>query len=262
MVRATGVAEALREDQLRRYSRQMILSEIGGSGQRRLLTARVLVVGAGGLGSPAALYLAAAGVGTLGLVDADRVEVSNLQRQILHGVDDLERPKVLSGRDRLEALNPDIRVVPHAVRLDAASAAALVEDYDVVVEGSDSQATKLAVSDACVARGRPLVVAGILGWDGQLLVQVPGVTPCYRCVYREAAPAGSVPTCQAAGVVGPVAGVVGSMQALETLKLLLDLPSPLQGRLLFYDGRRGETTLVSAQRDPGCRACGERMERP
>jgi adenylyltransferase/sulfurtransferase len=239
----------------------MVLSEIGGSGQRRLLAARVLVVGAGGLGSPAALYLAAAGVGTVGLVDGDRVELSNLQRQILHGSDDLDRPKALSGRTRLEALNPDVRVVPHAVRLDAGSAAALVGGYDVVVEGSDSQVTKLEVSDACVARGRPLVVAGILGWDGQLLVTVPGATACYRCVYREPAPSDSVPTCQAAGVVGPVAGVVGSMQAVEALKLLLDLPSPLRGCLLCYDGRRGETTLVRARRVPGCRACGERAER-
>jgi adenylyltransferase/sulfurtransferase len=154
-----------------------------------------------------------------------------------------------------------VRVVAHPIRLDAASAALLVDDYEVVVEGSDNQATKLQVNDACVARGRPLVVAGIQGWDGQLLVAVPGVTPCYRCVYREAAPEGSVPTCAAAGVVGPVAGVVGSMQALEALKLLLDLPSALRGDLLLYDGRRGETTVVSARRDPACRACGGRMER-
>jgi adenylyltransferase/sulfurtransferase len=221
----------------------------------------VLVVGAGGLGSPAALYLAAAGVGTVGLVDAERVELSNLQRQILHDVADLERPKVQSARARLEALNPDVRIVPHALRLDAASAAALVADYDVVVEGSDNQATKLRVSDACVARGRPLVVAGIQGWDGQLLVAVPRVTACYRCVYREEAPEGSVPTCAAAGVVGPVAGVMGSMQAVETLKLLLDLPSEVRGRVLFYDGRSGDTTVVNARRDPACRACGVGVER-
>jgi adenylyltransferase/sulfurtransferase len=247
--------------QIRRYSRQLLLPEVGGAGQGRLFAARVLVVGAGGLGSPASLYLAAAGVGTLGLADGDRVELSNLQRQILHDTKDLDRPKALSGQARLEGLNPEVRVIPHVGRLGAAEIRGVVEAYDLVVEGSDDQATKLLANDAAVALGRPLVVAGILGWDGQLLVVRPGLTPCYRCVYGSGAPSGTIPSCEAAGVVGPVAGVLGSMQAVEALKLLLGVESGLAGRLLCYDGRSGDTTTVVARRDPACAACGDRAER-
>jgi len=244
------------ETEIRRYSRQMILPEIGGGGQARLRQARVLVVGAGGLGSPAALYLAAAGVGTLGLVDSDRVELSNLQRQILHGTKALDLPKVTSAQERLEELNPDVRVVPHRLRLDGENAASLVRDYDVVVEGSDNLGTKLVVNDACVALGRPLVVAGILRWDGQLLVVRPGESACYRCVYRREAPEGTVPTCEAAGIVGPVAGVVGSLQAVEALRLCLGLPSAAIGRLLLYDGAVAEIRAITVRPDPTCPACG------
>lgn len=257
---ATGRAEPARlgftEAQLRRYSRQMVLSDVGGAGQARLLASRVLVVGAGGLGSPAALYLAAAGVGTIGLVDPDAVELSNLQRQILHDTRDLDRPKVVSGQARLEALNPDVRVVPIPARLDPASARAHCRGWDVVVEGTDSLATKLAVNDACVALGVPLVVAGVLGWDGQLLVVRPGETACYRCVYRAEPPPGTVPSCEAAGIVGAVAGVLGSLQAVEALRICLGLPTPHAGRVLFYDGARGETTTALAPRAPECPACG------
>ena len=244
------------EAEIRRYSRQMILPEIGGGGQARLRQARVLVVGAGGLGSPAALYLAAAGVGTLGLVDSDRVELSNLQRQILHGTKALDLPKVASAQERLEDLNPDVRVVPHGLRLDRENVLGLLEHYDVVVEGSDNLATKLVVNDACVARGRPLVVAGILRWDGQLLVVRPGESACYRCVYRREAPEGTVPSCEAAGIVGPVAGVVGSLQAVEALKLCLGLPSAATGRLLLYDGAVAEIRAITVRPDPTCPACG------
>lgn len=247
-------------EQIRRYSRQMILPGVGGAGQARLLRARVVVVGAGGLGSPAALYLAAAGVGTIGLVDSDAVEVSNLQRQILHDTKDLDRPKVFSGQARLLALNPDVRVIPHHERLTAATARAVLSGYEAVVEGSDNLATKLVVSDACVALSLPLVVAGVVGWDGQLMVVRPGQTACYRCVYRAEPPAGTLPTCEGAGIMGPVAGVVGSLQAVATLRLLLGLDAPA-GRVLFYDGATGETTTVTARRDPECPACGERAER-
>ena len=239
------------EAEIRRYSRQMILPEIGGGGQARLRQARVLIVGAGGLGSPAALYLAAAGVGTLGLVDSDRVELSNLQRQILHGTKALDLPKVTSAQGRLEELNPDVRVMPHGLRLDRENARGLLEQYDVVVEGSDNLETKLVVNDACVALGRPLVVAGILRWDGQLLVVQPGASACYR-----EPPEGTVPTCEAAGIVGPVAGVVGSLQAVEALKLCLGLPSAAIGRLLLYDGAVAEIRAITVRPDPTCPACG------
>ena len=244
------------EADLRRYSRQMILPEVGGTGQARLRQARVVVVGAGGLGSPAALYLAAAGVGTLGLIDSDRVELSNLQRQILHGTKALDLLKVSSAQERLEDLNPDVRVVPHALRLDATSARAVLEPYDVVVEGSDNLPTKLAVNDACVALGRPLVVAGILRWEGQLLVVRPGETACYRCVYRREPPAGAVATCEAAGIIGPVAGVVGSLQAVEALRLCLGLGSAAAGRLMLYDGAVAELRAITVRPDPTCPACG------
>ncbi len=244
------------EADLRRYSRQMILPEVGGAGQARLRQARVLVVGAGGLGSPAALYLAAAGVGTLGLVDSDRVELSNLQRQILHGTKSLDLPKVASAQARLEDLNPDVRVVPHELRLDRDNARDVLVAYDVVVEGSDTLATKLVVNDACVALGRPLVAAGILRWDGQILVVRPRETACYRCVYRREPPEGAVPTCEAAGVLGPVAGVVGSLQAVEALKVCLGLETAAAGRLLLYDGAVAELRAITVRRDPACPACG------
>ncbi len=250
------------EEQLRRYSRQMILPEVGGGGQARLLAARVLVVGAGGLGSPATLYLAAAGIGTLGLVDSDGVELSNLSRQILHGMKDLERPKVFSGRARLEAQNPDVRVVPYHVRLSADNVRDVVAGWQVVVEGSDNLPTKLLVNDACVALGVPLVVAGIVRWDGQLMVVRPGETACYRCAVPALPPAGAIPSCEEAGILGPVAGVMGSLQAVEALKLCLGLPTPTAGRLLFYDGLAAEAKSVAARRDPACPACGQIPSRP
>ena len=243
------------DEQIRRYSRQMILPEVGGDGQARLRQSRVLVVGAGGLGSPAALYLAAAGVGTLGLLDSDRVELSNLQRQILHDLKDLGSPKALSGQARLEALNPEVRVVAHCLRLGPTNAVGVLSGYDVVVEGSDSLATKFLVNDVCVRLGIPLVVAGILGWEGQLLVVRPGATACYRCVYRRE-PAQAMPTCEAAGIVGPVAGVVGSLQGVEALKLCLGLPTVLAGRLLLYDGTAGGLVPLATARDPACATCG------
>jgi molybdopterin-synthase adenylyltransferase len=244
------------EEEFRRYSRQMLLPQVGGAGQARLRNARVLIVGAGGLGSPAALYLAAAGVGVLGLADPDAVELSNLQRQILHGTKDLDRPKVHSGQARLEALNPGVRVVPHRLRVGPANAGELVEGYDVVIEGSDDLATKLAVSDACVARGRPIVVAGIVGWDGQLLVVRPGETACYRCVVPTLPAAGALPSCREAGILGPVAGVMGSLQAIEALKLCLGMASRTTGQLLLYDGQAARLDGVAVRRNPACAACG------
>ncbi len=252
MIQPFGLPEAA----IRRYSRQMILPEVGGAGQARLGAARVAVVGAGGLGSPVALYLAAAGVGVLGVIDADRVELSNLQRQILHGTKSLDVPKVASAQARLEDLNPDVEVVAHPVRLGAANAREILAGYDVVVEGSDTLATKLAVNDACVLLRRPLVAAGIAAWDGQLLVVEPGRTACYRCVYRHEPPEGAVPTCAGAGILGPVAGVLGALQAMEALKLCLGLGTVAAGRLLLFDGTAVTLRSIEARRDPACPACG------
>lgn len=240
---------------LRRYSRQMLLAEVGGAGQRRLREARALVVGLGALGSPVVLYLAAAGVGTLGLADHDRVELSNLGRQVLYDVKDLERPKVACARARVEALNPDVRVVTHQLRVEAATAPALVAGYQVVVECSDSLETKLAVNAAGVAAGVPLVIGAAAGWEGQVLLVRPGTGPCYRCVYGTGPPPGAVPTCEAAGILGAVAGVVGSLQAVAALRLCLGLGATAAGELWVYDGATGEVRAIRARRRPDCPAC-------
>lgn len=248
---------SLSEAEILRYSRQIILRQVGAEGQQRLKAAHVLVVGAGGLGSPAALYLAAAGVGTVGVCDDDVVDLTNLQRQVIHATADLGRPKAASAAEHLRALNPEIQVVEHRARLVAVNAAGILSSYDAVVDGSDTFASKFLVNDACAALGLPYVFSGILGFEGQLLTVVPGRGPCYRCFFREPPAAGSVPTCAQAGVLGPVAGVLGSLQALEVLKLLLGVGSPLVGRLLLFDGLRLAFREVEVRRDPRCPACGE-----
>lgn len=248
---------SLCDAEILRYSRQILLPQVGGAGQERLKAARVLVVGAGGLGSPAALYLAAAGVGTLGICDDDRVDLTNLQRQVLHGTNDLGRPKVASAAARLQALNPEIQVVEHPERLRGRNAARLLTGYAAVVDGSDTFASKFLINDACAALGIPHVFAGIVGFEGQLLTVRPGRGPCYRCFFREPPAPGSVPTCAQAGILGPVAGVLGSLQALEVLKLLLDVGAPLVGRLLLFDGLGLLFREVAIHRDPRCPACGD-----
>jgi adenylyltransferase/sulfurtransferase len=248
------VTGSLTDEQLRRYSRQLLLPEVGGPGQARLRAARVLIVGAGGLGSPAALYLTGAGVGVLGLVDGDAVELSNLHRQVLHGVKDLDRPKVYSAQARLGELNPDVRVEPRLLRLEAANVTDALRGWDVVVEGSDNLATKLLVNDAASRLGQPAVIGAATGWEGQLLVVRPGVTPCYRCVVPREPPAGSVASCHEAGILGPVAGVIGCLQAVEALKVVLGLP--VAAGLLVYDARSGTTATVAVRRRPAC-ACAE-----
>jgi molybdopterin/thiamine biosynthesis adenylyltransferase len=254
----SGGRVALPDAALRRYSRQMLLPEVGGRGQARLRATRVLVVGAGGLGAPAALYLAAAGVGVLGILDSDLVELSNLGRQVLYDTGDVDRPKVLAARTRLEALNPDVRVVPHHVRLVEENARRLLGDYEVVVEGSDDLHTKFVANQACVDAGIPLVVGAVAGWEGQLLVVRPGRSACYRCVYQGEPPAGTIPSCELAGILGPVAGVVGSLEAVAALRLCLGLGAPGDGgTLVLYDGMTGETTTVTVRRDPRCPACGK-----
>jgi adenylyltransferase/sulfurtransferase len=247
----------LSEAEILRYSRQIILPLVGGAGQERLKAGRVLIVGAGGLGSPAALYLAGAGIGTLGICDYDRVDLTNLQRQIIHETEGVGRLKTTSAAQRLSALNPEIRVVQHPVKLTASNASEILGGYDLVIDGSDTFASKFLVNDACAFLGIPHVFAGILDFEGQLLTVIPGRSPCYRCIFREAPPEGSVPTCSQAGILGPVAGVLGSLQALEALKVLLGLGEAMAGRLLLFDGLILTFREVKIGRDEKCPACGE-----
>ncbi len=247
-------AEAARR--VSRYHRQIILPELGLAGQRALSASRVLVVGAGALGSAAALYLAAAGVGTIGIADGDRVDLSNLHRQVLHGTGDIGRLKTASAKDRLAALNPEVDVVEHPAYLDSASVMDVMAAYDVVVDGSDSFAARYLVNDAAVMLGKPLVSAAILRFEGQLMVFRPGAG-CYRCVFPEPPPAGTVPSCAEAGVLGAVAGVLGSAQAVEALKLLGRMGEPMVGRLGLYDAWTGRWQQVQVARDPACAVCGD-----
>ena len=240
-----------------RYARHLVLPEVGVEGQERLKAARVLVVGAGGLGSPASLYLAAAGVGTLGLVDFDEVDVTNLQRQILHGTSDVGRPKLDSARDRLSDVNPHVDVVTHAMRLTSENALAVLEAYDVVVDGTDNFPTRYLVNDACVLLGKPNIYGSIFRWEGQVSVFAVEGGPCYRCLFREPPRPGLVPNCAEAGVLGVLPGVVGSLQALETIKLILGKGKSLVGRLLIFDALDLSWREVEVRRNPDCPVCGD-----
>ena len=250
-------AAELSDADLERYARQIVLREVGPEGQRRIRDASVAVVGAGGLGSPALLYLAAAGVGRLTIVDDDRVSLDNLQRQVLHDSGAVGEPKVHSALRRLDALNPEVRVRTVERRLDAENAAALLRGHDVVLDGSDNFPTKFAVNDACVELGICAVIGGILRFDGQVVVVPPG-GPCYRCLFREEPPPGQVPTCSAAGVLGPVAGVVGSLQASEALRFIVGAGAPQAGRVLTVDLLDPRVRAVPFAADPDCPACGRR----
>jgi adenylyltransferase/sulfurtransferase len=247
----------LTDEEIRRYSRHILLADVGGRGQVKLKDASVLVVGAGGLGSPVALYLAAAGIGRLGLIDGDVVEVSNLQRQILHETPDMGRPKVESAAERLVRLNPHVQVETHRKRLTAANAREIIAAYDVIVGGVDNFPTRYLLNDACVLAKKPLVEAGILRYDGMVMTIKPGEGPCYRCIFPEPPAPGSVPTCSEAGVLGALAGVIGSLQAFEVLKLILGIGEPLVGRLLMFEGLNGRFREVEWERNPKCPACGE-----
>jgi molybdopterin/thiamine biosynthesis adenylyltransferase len=253
------MARPLSDDQVERYARHLILREIGGAGQQALLAARVLVVGAGGLGAPLVTYLAAAGVGTIGLVDDDRVSLSNLQRQIIHRTADVGRLKVDSAADTVAALNPDVNVVRHALRLDASNALDLVGAYDVIADGSDNFATRFLLNDACYFARRPLVSAAIGEFEGQLATWKAhtGTCPCYRCLFPAPPPAGTVPNCTEAGVLGALAGVMGSLQAVEVVKEILGLGTSLAGRLMIYDALDARTRTLKIPRDPACALCGE-----
>jgi len=246
----------LSEEQIRRYSRHLILPEVGGSGQRKLLNGKVLLVGAGGLGSPAALYLAAAGVGTLGIVDFDVVDLSNLQRQLLHHVHDVGRPKVQSAVEAIADLNPDVKVVPYQEALSSANVRTIFSEYDVIVNGSDNFPTRYLANDACVFLKKPLVDGSIFKFEGQATVLLPG-HGCYRCLYPAPPPPGVVPSCAEAGVLGVICGVIASIQGVETIKLLLGLGETLAGRLVFFDALSMEFRQVKYRRDPECPVCGD-----
>ncbi|MGH7630907.1 MAG: molybdopterin-synthase adenylyltransferase MoeB [Gemmatimonadales bacterium] len=249
---------ALSHDELVRYARHLSLPDVGRAGQERLKAARLLVVGAGGLGSPAALYLAAAGVGTLGLVDADRVDLSNLQRQILHGTAGVGSPKVASAGRRIGDLNPFVRVEAHDLRLEAANAADLLARYDVIVDGSDNFPTRYLVNDVCVWLGKPLVYGSIFRFEGQASVFHALHGPCYRCLYAEPPPPELVPNCAEGGVLGVLPGVIGSVQALEAIKLVLGVGETLLGRLLVFDALALSFRELRLRKDPECPVCGER----
>lgn len=250
----TAFSEAERE----RYARHFSLEEIGVSGQRALKDASVLIVGAGGLGCPAALYLAAAGVGRVGLADPDRVDASNLQRQVLYGVDDVGAYKVDLAAARMEAIQPEIQVDRHRVRVTSENALELLEPYDIVIDGTDNFPTRYLVNDACILLGKPNVYGSILRWEGQLSLFGVEAGPCYRCLFREPPPAGLVPNCAEAGVIGALPGMIGSAQALEAIKWVTGVGEGLVGRLLLFDARSMHWREIELRRDPECPVCGDR----
>ena len=245
------------EEQIRRYSRHMLLPTVGAMGQKKLLNARVLLLGAGGLGSPAALYLAAAGVGTIGIVDFDTVDLSNLQRQILHRQEDVGKPKVESAMRTLNSLNPDVNVIPFRTRLYSDNVFDVIKDFDFIVDGTDNFQTRYLINDATVMTNKTVVHGSIFQFDGQVTVFKPHDGPCYRCLFPQPPPPGAVPNCAEAGVFGVLPGIVGSIQAVETLKLILGEGDPLIGRLLIFDALAMEFSEVKIRRDPNCPVCGD-----
>jgi molybdopterin/thiamine biosynthesis adenylyltransferase/rhodanese-related sulfurtransferase len=253
-----GDLPALSQQELLRYSRHLILPNVELEGQRRLKAARVLIVGAGGLGSPVALYLAAAGVGTLGLVDFDAVDVTNLQRQLLHGTKDVGRPKLLSAQERIRDVNPHVHVEPYETRLTSANALEILRDYDLVVDGTDNFATRYLTNDACVLLGKPNVYGSIFRFEGQASVFATADGPCYRCLFPEPPPPGLVPSCAEGGVLGVLPGMIGTIQAAEALKLILGVGGTLVGRLLLVNALTMEFRTVRLRKDPTCPACGTR----
>ena len=246
----------LSHEELLRYSRHLTLPDVGLDGQAKLKDARVMLVGAGGLGSPAALYLAAAGVGTIGLVDFDLVDRSNLQRQILHGTSDIGTPKTDSARARLHDINPHVAVETFAARLSSANALDILRDFDIVVDGSDNFPTRYLVNDACVFLGKPNVYGAVFRFDGQVSVFSAKEGPCYRCLYAEPPPPDLVPSCAEGGVLGVLPGIIGSLQALEAIKLIVGFGEPLIGRLVLFDGRRMQFRELALEKDPDCPVCG------
>jgi adenylyltransferase/sulfurtransferase len=254
-----NVSMELNDNQVQRYARHILLKEVGGKGQAKLLEARVLVIGAGGLGSPVLLYLAAAGVGTIGVVDDDIVDLTNLQRQVVHTTAAVGRPKVDSAKETVAAINPDVRLVPHNARIVAGNALDLIAGYDIVADGSDNFATRFLVNDACYFAAKPLVSAAILRFDGQVSTFKAfeeGENPCYRCLFGGPPPAGQIPSCAEAGVLGTLCGMVGSLQAGEVIKEILGIGESLSGSLLICDALSTVFRKIKLKRDPGCPLCG------
>jgi len=247
----------LNEQQIERYSRQIILEEIGGAGQEKLLSSKVLIVGAGGLGAPAALYLAAAGVGTIGIVDFDKVDLTNLQRQVIHHTEDVGVDKVISAQNKINAINPDVTVQIHQTKVTAKNISEIIRQYNFVIDGTDNFPAKFLINDACYFEKVPFSHAGILRFYGQLITVLPGETTCYRCIFREPPPAGVVPSCSQAGVLGSVTAVIGSLQATEAMKYLLGVGNLLTNALLSYDALEMEFHKVSLNRNPDCPLCGK-----
>ncbi len=247
----------LNTEQLKRYSRHLLVPEVGEQGQLKLLDSRVLLVGAGGLGAPAALYLAASGVGTLGIIDADVVEESNLQRQVIHTTERIGEYKAESARQAIQALNPDVKVIPLLERLDETNVARIIADYDVIIDGTDNFPTRYLLNDAALIANKPVVHGSVFRFEGQVTVFKPYAGPCYRCLYPEPPPPELAPSCAEAGVLGVLPGVIGLLQSVETLKLLLGIGDPLVGRMLTYDALAGEFSELGLYRDPHCPACGE-----
>lgn len=248
---------SLNEQQIARYSRHIILEQVGGTGQEKLLSSKVLIIGAGGLGAPAALYLAAAGIGTIGIVDGDKVDMSNLQRQVIHHTSDVGIEKVKSAEAKMLAINPDIKVNTYHQWAKADNIRQIIKEYDFVIDGTDNFGAKFLVNDACYFEKVPFSHAGILRFDGQLLTVLPGQTTCYRCIFNAPPPADAAPSCSQAGVLGVLAGVIGSLQATEAIKYLLGMGDLLTGTLLTYNALTMDFRKVKLNRNPGCRLCGE-----
>ena len=249
---------ALTDEQLERYSRHITLKEIGVRGQKKLLQSKVLIIGAGGLGAPAAMYLAAAGVGTIGIADCDNVELSNLQRQIIHTTDDVGKSKVSSAAETIRALNPDVTVKTYKEYVNSSNIAEMIADYDFIIDGADNFPTKFLINDACVLGRKPFCHAGILRFEGQLMTYVPDEGPCYRCVFESPPPKDAVPSCREAGVIGAMAGIIGSMQALEAVKYITGKGELLIGSMLIFDGLKMEWRKIRLpRRNPSCPVCGD-----
>lgn len=249
---------AFTNEQLERYSRHIILKEVGAKGQRKLLNGKVLIIGAGGLGAPAAMYLAAAGVGTIGIADADEVDLSNLQRQIIHGTKDLGKAKVKSAKETMNEMNPDVTVNTYRTFVTSENILELIQDYDFIIDGTDNFPAKFLINDACVMAKKPFSHAGIIRFQGQLMTYVPGQGPCYRCVFKNPPPKDVVPTCKQAGVIGAMGGVIGSLQAMEAIKYLIGIGDLLTGHLLTYDALTmnfRKIKLPPSSKD--CGVCGE-----